>query len=59
MANHPVYTLPTSALSLLATQGQALPRINLCISEFSGALDVSVGTQEMFANSNRALECKM
>lgn len=52
MANYPVYTLPISTLSLLATQGQGLPRINLCISEFSGVLDVSVGTQEMFVNPN-------
>lgn len=52
MVNHPVYTLPISALSLLATQGQRLSRINLCISEFSRVLDTPVGAQEMFANPN-------
>lgn len=52
MGNHPVYILPISALSLLATQGQELYRINLYISDFSKMHDIPAGTQEMFANPN-------
>lgn len=52
MGNHPVYILPISALSLLATQGQELYRINFYISDFSTVHDIPVGIQEMSANPN-------